>query len=32
MTPIAIAEVLDGKVIAWMKKGANEEYLADSKE
>lgn len=31
MTHIAIAEVLDGKVVEWMEKVADEEYLADSK-
>ena len=30
MTHIAIAEVLDGKVVEWMEKVADEEYLAKS--
>ena len=30
MTHIAIAEVLDGKVVEWMEKVTDEEYLAKS--
>jgi quercetin dioxygenase-like cupin family protein len=32
MTHIAIAEVLDGKVVEWMEKVTDEEYLAESQE
>jgi quercetin dioxygenase-like cupin family protein len=30
MTHIAIAEVLDGKVVEWMEKVTDEEYVAES--
>jgi quercetin dioxygenase-like cupin family protein len=32
MTHVAIAEILDGKVVEWMEKVTDEEYLAEAKE